>query len=85
MSLVVQKLKIALQFQDPVSFNFSDSLEIIKAADTSLTYKGFLVNGGKTPSVENSLRGSEEPQAPARKSVTESDSMPKTSLIDRQH
>ncbi|PWA40279.1 protein kinase, ATP binding site, Serine/threonine-protein kinase Plk3 [Artemisia annua] len=48
MSLVVQKLKIALQFQDPVSFNFSDSLEIINAADTSLTYKGLLVTGGKT-------------------------------------
>ncbi|PWA38039.1 tyrosine-protein kinase, CSF-1/PDGF receptor family [Artemisia annua] len=52
MSLVVQKLKIALQFQDPVSFNFSDSLEIINAADTSLTYKGLLVTGGKTAARE---------------------------------
>ncbi|PWA87803.1 protein kinase, ATP binding site, Serine/threonine-protein kinase Plk3 [Artemisia annua] len=85
MSLVVQKLKIALHFHDPASFNFSDSLEIIKAANTSLTYKGFHVNGGEMPSVENGLRGSEEPQARARKSVTESHSKPKKSLIDLQH
>ncbi|PWA66858.1 hypothetical protein CTI12_AA112870 [Artemisia annua] len=38
MSLVLQKLKIALEFQDPVN--------------TSLTYKGFLVNGGKMDNVD---------------------------------
>ncbi|GKC71280.1 myosin 2, partial [Tanacetum coccineum] len=37
------------------------------------------------PIVENGLRGSEEPQAPASNSVTESDSKPKKPPIDRHN
>ncbi|PWA26192.1 unconventional myosin [Artemisia annua] len=37
------------------------------------------------PSVENGLRGSEEPQASASNSVTDSDSKPKKPPIDRQN
>nr|GEW23383.1 myosin-6-like [Tanacetum cinerariifolium] len=37
------------------------------------------------PSVENGLRGSEEPQAPASNSVTESDSKPKKPPVDRHN
>ncbi|GKD20490.1 hypothetical protein Tco_1222193, partial [Tanacetum coccineum] len=60
MSVVVEKLKIALQFQD-LLFNIkpSEYEEILKAADPPVIYrsnmelkailtKGFLVNGGKT-------------------------------------